>query len=63
MSRERDPDRPVAAVQNAAVACERFDLSPAFAASLAGCGVSAVRQALVERGGAGNSANDPPSDY
>lgn len=49
------------AVVGAVVACERFDLSPAYAASLADCEVSAVRQVLAERGGAGGSANDPPS--
>jgi len=50
------------AVVGAVVACERSDLSPAYAASLADCEVSAVRQVLAERGDAGGSANDPPSD-
>jgi len=65
-----DPHLPLAgddasappAVVGAVVACERFDLSPAYAASLADCEVSAVRQMLGGRGGAGGSANDPPSD-
>ena len=53
---------PQPAVVGAAVACERFDLSPADAASLADCEISAVRQVLAERGGADDAANDPPDD-
>lgn len=53
---------PSPAVVGAAVACERFDLSPASAASLADCGISAVRQVLAERAAADASSNDPQRD-
>jgi len=53
---------PSPAVIGAAVACERFDLSPASAASLADCGLSAVRQVLAERDAADASSNDPQRD-
>ncbi|MFC6794128.1 hypothetical protein ACFQFH_06905 [Halobaculum halobium] len=49
------------AVIGAAVACERFDVSPSYAASLAECSVFSVRQVAAERGDAEGSANDPPS--
>ncbi|MXR42217.1 hypothetical protein GRX01_12815 [Halobaculum sp. WSA2] len=53
---------PSPAVVGAAVACERFDLSPASAASLADCGISVVRQVLAERDAADASSNDPRRD-
>lgn len=57
-----DGGDPSPAAIGAAVACERFELSPASAASLADCGVSAVRQVLAERADADASSNDPRHD-
>ncbi|WP_435065650.1 hypothetical protein [Halobaculum sp. EA56] len=54
--RDHVRDHPAAAV-GAAVACERFGLAPARAASLAGRSVEAVERALADRRG-----NDPPAD-
>ncbi|GAA0195314.1 hypothetical protein [Halobaculum roseum] len=56
-----DADAPPAVV-GAVVACERFDVSPSSAASLAECGTASVRRLLAERGGSDGSANDPPSE-
>ncbi|QZP38018.1 hypothetical protein [Halobaculum magnesiiphilum] len=50
------------AVVGAAVACERFDLSPSDAASLAECGTASVRRLVAERGGSDGAVNDPPSE-
>lgn len=50
------------AVVGAAVACERFDLTVARAATLAACDRSAVESALAARARERSAANDPPDD-
>ncbi|MFC7070681.1 hypothetical protein [Halobaculum lipolyticum] len=49
--RSENETTPPPATVGAAVACERFDVSPARSAALAGCSREAVERALADRSG------------